>query len=198
ARYTGLWHVPSAAAGTHTITVNFTAGTTMTVLLMDYGGLATTSPFDTYATLKDSGTITTAVTTNSATPSQSGELAIAWWCSAGANTSSSTWTNGFTQELILSSAPSGAAADLVVAGTTSTSTGTTLTTGTYTIAGVAFFKPAGGGSSCTHEGRLSNGTIAVPTASSAVVWRKDGTFGTVDCAGTQYYQPKNGATFGVN
>jgi len=53
------------------------------------------------------------------------------------------------------------------------------------------------GSSCTHAGYTSGGASTVPTSGVTSVWLKTGSFGTVNCSSTNYWQPALG-NFGVN
>ena len=53
------------------------------------------------------------------------------------------------------------------------------------------------GASCTHAGYTSGGASTVPTSGSTSVWLNTGSFGTVDCSTTNYWQPTVGS-FGTN
>lgn len=69
------------------------------------------------------------------------------------------------------------------------------------IAGITIaFKPASGGSSCTHTAYVKGtGALTVPTAGSTLVYRQDGSWGTVDCLGTgssdKYWTTQLGGNF---
>ena len=63
--------------------------------------------------------------------------------------------------------------------------------------GIVLSLAASGGATCAHPGLTSAGAISVPTAGTTVVRLKNGSFGTVDCSTTQYFQPTIG-NFGAN
>lgn len=199
-RYTGMWYVAGATAGSHTITVNNSTIQTTAIILMDYSGLDPAAPFDNAATLNPTSTQSSSAATNSATPNTANDLAIAWWGAYNTTgVTSSAWTNSFTQEGNVNSGSTAdsAVADLVLSGTPATSTTATLSGSYYWVTGLAFFKAASGGSSCTHDGWTSSGTKAVPTSGSTSVWLSTRAFGTVDCSTTNYWQIP-GAVFGAN
>ena len=132
---------------------------------------------------------------NTATPAGANEVAFGFFASQLANLTGS-WGNSYVNLGNYSgNGTTGGFSDSVVSASTSTSYA--LTSSHSWDFGLVIFK-AGGGATCTHKGLLSNGTKAIPTSGSTVVWRKDGTFGTVDCMATQYWQPDNGQVFGVN
>lgn len=195
-RYVAYYYVQSSTGGADTVNISWATSSSGLLGIAEYSHGGTGLAFDAAATIA-SGTSTTP-TSNSVTPAVSGELAVAIFGTGSANVNNA-WTNGFTQRDVWSGVTiSGAWADQILASTAAISTSDTLTSSQSWTMGLALFKEASGGSSCTHSAWLQNGTIAVPTASSTVVWRKDGTFGTVDCTSTQYYQPGNGGAFGVN
>lgn len=195
--YLAAFYAENVSGGADTITVTFGASANSNVYVAEYSGLADASSLDAVSTIK--GAFSSSLSSNSVTPSAVGELAILFGGDGGTGVTYSGITGGFTvQDASLESkAPSSFWGDQV-AGAGAVSGGATVSASTNWSAIVLLFKASGGGSSCTHSAWLSNGTIAVPTAGSTSVWRKDGNFGTVDCSTTQYYQPTNAGAFGVN
>ena len=204
-RYTGVWIVTNASAGTHTITISNSASVVTAAMVLAYSGLDQTAPFDVTAAISSSaaGSPTASATTPTQAPSAAGELAIAWWLvnSTSSGTTSSAWTNSFVQKVAVGTASpdSMAAADLNTAGSGGLNTTATLSTSRNWSADIMYFKAAGAGATCTHAGQLANGTIAVPVAgSTSVLVPSEGKFDTVDCSTKAYKQPTNGGAIGTN
>lgn len=199
--YQGAYYVlntAGASANTLSFTVSKPASNAVVFLAAELHNSAgaNTIAFD-QATAIALGT-TASTATASLTPSGSGEYAMSLLSLSAQYNGTITWGSSFTQEDTYYTLQDITASWADFQATASAlSASATLGAAQKWAQSLLLFKSTGG-SVCTHEGRLSNGTIAVPTASSTVVWRKDGTFGTVDCAATQYWQPKNGAVFGVN
>jgi hypothetical protein len=138
-----IYYVPDAAAGTHTITITIASGSGVYTdgFIAEYSGVAITSPLDANPT-PNQGSSTT-ISTPTATPSQSGDLAIAYG-DVAVVVSLSGWSAGFTQEGILSSSgdSTGAWADSILSGTVPLSVSVTASAGAANIGSLVLFKAA--------------------------------------------------------
>lgn len=191
----GIYYETSAAAGSHTLTATVSTSGAIRLYAAEYSG---TDPSGAcYAATAVATGTSASPATASLTPTETGDLAIGIVNYGGAGTTVSSWGSPLAQVDDFVGNGGSAWADAVLASTSAVNASATLSASAAWATAFALFKPAAG-SSCTHSAWLQNGTIAVPTASSTVVWRKDGSFGTVDCSTTQYYQPSNGGAFGVN
>lgn len=200
-RYVAFYYVQSSLGGADTVNISWATSSSGLLAIAEYshGGIGLV--FDAAATIATG--LGTTITSNSVTPSVSGELAAGFF-GMGLGTVNNAWTNGFTQRDSVSGVTiSGGWADQVLSTAAAISTGDTTTSSQNWTMGLALFKEASG-PSCTHDAWLQSGaTPAVPTAGSTIVWRKggatDGTFGSVDCSSVTYYQPGNGnGAVGVN
>lgn len=150
------------------------------------------------------GTGTGAVTSGNITPASQPAILIGFSQNIGGNYSTGlTVTAGFTNHALshITGVNGNGAAALGDERLTSTSAIAATFTANASVGAqdvVSFgvvIPESGGGASCTHNGYTSAGALAVPTASSTVVWRKDGSFGTTPCdgTGTQWWQPGSGS-----
>lgn len=140
--FVAVYYVQNTLGGANGLNVSWSASANAYLAVAEYSGLATSGMFDSAATIA-TGTSTTP-TTNSATPTVSGELAIAFF-SIGLVNLSGTWSNGFTARDTISGHGMNAAwADQVLSGTTSTSTTfSSANNGSQWSAALALFKPPG-------------------------------------------------------
>ena len=152
---TSLYYVANSASGVTTITITPNSDTHGGAIAQHYKGIATTSPLD-----KNGGTPASSSAWSSATTSAlsvSGELAIGTcWAEPGTASTSISPSGSWTQDATIttsnafdgSNGLSMALAHYTVAGTSGiANTGTNPTGGVGTVdyAGIATFKPSGGG-----------------------------------------------------
>lgn len=144
----GWYYVQGASAGSHTITITLSASSNITCQMSEWSGLATSGLLDTAATLKFVAT-TTAISTNSITPAQNGELVIFAFGQKGTGNTFSAYNNSFVQHDIFNSpGPSSAWASEVQATAAAISGAATSSTSQNFAAGVAAFVVAGGACPC--------------------------------------------------
>src|SRR6185437_9124696 len=183
------FHVGTGGAS-FKITVNFAAGNTFTIMAFEVSGVGATLTDVTSAV--NTGT-STAPSAASLTPTVAGDLQVAFENQGAV----SSWDTGLTQQINYDSiSPHAGFATQSLATTSPASASATLASSSNWSM-MQFLVKASGGSSCTHSGWQSNGTLSVPNGTTGSYWLKNGTFGTPDCSTVNYWQPTVG-NFGVN
>lgn len=182
----GMYYIPTASSGSHTITYTLVSSANITCFAAEYPPVV----------LDQAGTInfvltSTAVASNPITPLANGELLIFGFTQGGSSLTYGTYNNIFVQQdLENASGPSGAWASEIQATATSISGGATSSTAGTFGAEIASFEAAG---SCTHNGLpKGGGAAAVPNGSSGSYWLKSGNWGTPNCTNTSYWSPQLG------
>ena len=189
-----IYYRTSVSSGSHTITATFSSATAGLLAAYCIGGAGA---FDGAAGNDSSfaGTGTNAVLGGSVTTTAGGDSVNGFFSvvsgsgTLSVGTSPGTFTTQSCTGTALCETYTQASSGAIQASATSSASSEVIG---FTVA----FKSSGG-STCTHAGWTSTGSVAVPTAGSTVVWLKNGSFTTVDCATVNYWQPALG-NFGVN
>lgn len=133
----GIYYVNTASAGTHQITVTWSAAEYTDIFVAEYSGVGV---LDT-ASAVSFGASTT-VSTSSITPSQSGDLIIFGLEQQSSGYTYSSYTNGFSQQGVANGPPSAAWAAMVQGSAAAISGGTTSNGTAGWAAAIAAFKAA--------------------------------------------------------
>lgn len=137
----GIYYEAGAASGTHTFTVTCATITNVQLYVSEWSGVTTSSPLDGTMPAVKAGSGSTA-TSNSVTPTVSGDLAIVAAAQSASGGSFTSWTNGFVLGQNSNAHLTGGWAYQVYNSTSSLSGGVTVG-GSWSM-GIALFKATPG------------------------------------------------------
>lgn len=135
----GLYYVQNCNSGTHGLTVTYPTTPTghIEIAAVEFSGIATVSALDVAATNNQGSSLS--ATTNAATPSQSGNLAVAVISTTATSLTFSSWLNSYTAPATQGNADG---FGYLITGSGSTSSGATLSSSSAYQAALAIFKSA--------------------------------------------------------
>jgi hypothetical protein len=182
-----FWKVMNVTSGTAPVGTVTSAGFIASVNVIAIHGFAGTPAFDTSNTFLQTGTGTSAATTQSTT--HAGEILLAMWASSSSfftatPTGWSNWPSSNWQSVLAGPAASGTSFNATNAQNASS----------FWVQSEIGIYDATGGSSCTHSFWSSTGVFAVPNGSSGSYWNLGtGTFTTPNCSTGSYLLSTGGS-----
>ncbi|MGH9609439.1 MAG: DUF2460 domain-containing protein, partial [Bryobacteraceae bacterium] len=168
----GVYFVSGAAAGTHTLTGTWSIAEAASLMLLEFSGLGA---FDVAATRADSPSNGTTATSNSLTPSQSGDLvlfAAAWQAGGEALTIGA----GFSNSGSVTPAPSTIWGSNAQSNTNPVSGSATASVSDPWAAVIVAFKSVYGDLVANDQIRMSGNSAGTSAAPTGLILNADGTF----------------------